>query len=242
MEANVTDAPVPLPGWYPAAEEGQERYWDGTAWTGEQRHIRTGSGLAITGLALSILLAPAGLLVSTVALVRAQRSRQPRGVALAGVIVGSLGTLACAVAVYVALTVVMPAVATVTEQVQAAEQLASGLQGLTGEGSSGDMLDLLGGQGSGPGGAGDLLGMLGGMQGLSEQTPQGTSLGLDGDATAELDSLLKSCQRGEVPDLPGLREQAQKYSQSPMFRELLGQGAGLLCQYLKDAGPVTTGR
>lgn len=52
------------------------------------------STLAVAGFVMSLVLAPVGLVLSAVALSRARRRGEARGFALAGVVIGTFGTLA----------------------------------------------------------------------------------------------------------------------------------------------------
>lgn len=52
-----------------------------------------GSGLAVAGLILAILLPLIGLIISIVAFVKLRKANAPRGVALAGIIIGAVLTL-----------------------------------------------------------------------------------------------------------------------------------------------------
>lgn len=52
-----------------------------------------GKGLAITGLVLAFLLPPIGLILSIVAGVKLKKAAAPKGMAVAGIIVGALFTV-----------------------------------------------------------------------------------------------------------------------------------------------------
>lgn len=52
-----------------------------------------GRVLSIIGLVLAFLVAPVGLIISIVALVKLSKAKQPKGLAIAGIIVGALITI-----------------------------------------------------------------------------------------------------------------------------------------------------
>ncbi len=78
--------------------------------------------LGITGLVLAFLISPVGLVISIVAMVKARRSGTGNGLALAGIIVGLLGTAILVVGAFVVMSLV-PHFVELTEQCQG---LASG--------------------------------------------------------------------------------------------------------------------
>jgi len=63
-----------------------------------------GFGLGVTGFVLSMLgaLSPVGLVFSIVAFVKARRAERKNGLALAGIVIGALGTVVLAVVTVVA--------------------------------------------------------------------------------------------------------------------------------------------
>ncbi|WP_165968691.1 DUF4190 domain-containing protein [Arthrobacter crusticola] len=78
--------------------------------------------LSITGLVLAFLISPVGLILSIIAMVKARRSGTGNGLALAGIIVGLLGTVILVVGAFVVMSLV-PNFVELTEQCQG---LASG--------------------------------------------------------------------------------------------------------------------
>ncbi|MBJ2122422.1 DUF4190 domain-containing protein [Arthrobacter sp. MSA 4-2] len=82
----------------------------------------SGRALSITGVVLAFLISPVGLIISIVAMVKARRSGTGNGLALAGIIVGLLGTAILVVGAFVVMSLV-PNFIELTEQCQG---LASG--------------------------------------------------------------------------------------------------------------------
>jgi hypothetical protein len=92
---------------------------------GEGGVVQRSSGvrtLSITGLVLAFLISPVGLVISIVAMVKARRNGAGNGLALAGIIVGLLGTAILVVGAFVVMSLV-PNFVELTEQCQG---LASG--------------------------------------------------------------------------------------------------------------------
>ncbi|RJT97471.1 DUF4190 domain-containing protein [Arthrobacter frigidicola] len=81
-----------------------------------------GRALSITGLVLAFLISPVGLIISIIAMVKTRRSGTGNGLALAGIIVGLLGTAILVVGAFVVMSLV-PNFVELTEQCQG---LASG--------------------------------------------------------------------------------------------------------------------
>ncbi|WP_159620224.1 DUF4190 domain-containing protein [Arthrobacter zhaoguopingii] len=98
---------------------------NGNRTSGEGGVVQRTSGsrtLSITGLVLAFLISPVGLILSIVALVKARRSGTGNGLAVAGIIVGLLGTAILVVGAFVVMSLV-PNFVELTEQCQG---LASG--------------------------------------------------------------------------------------------------------------------
>ncbi len=98
---------------------------NGSRSPGEGGVVQRSSGrrtLSITGLVLAFLISPVGLVISIVAMVKARRSGAGNGLALAGIIVGLLGTAILVVGAFVVMSLV-PSFVELTEQCQG---LASG--------------------------------------------------------------------------------------------------------------------
>ena len=64
-----------------------------------------GNGLAITGLVLAFLVAPIGLIISIIAAVRLGKARAPKGLAIAGIIVGAVITVIWIIGIILLITV-----------------------------------------------------------------------------------------------------------------------------------------
>lgn len=86
MTSPTTPAPVPAPVMTPAAAPTR--------------------GLTIAGFVLAFLIAPLGAILSIVALVKINRAGGGRGLAIAGIIIGVLGTIGWIVAIVVSTFVV----------------------------------------------------------------------------------------------------------------------------------------
>ncbi len=97
---------------------------NGSRASGEGGIQRSGGSrtLSITGFVLAFLISPVGLVISIIAMVKARRSGTGNGLALAGIIVGLLGTAILAVGASVLMSLV-PNFIELTEQCQG---LASG--------------------------------------------------------------------------------------------------------------------
>jgi hypothetical protein len=89
---------------------------------GVVQHPAGSRTLSITGLVLAFLISPIGLVISIIAMVKARRSGTGNGLALAGIIVGLLGTAILVVGAFVVMSLV-PNFVELTEQCQG---LASG--------------------------------------------------------------------------------------------------------------------
>jgi len=75
-------------GWYPDANEGNERYWDGENWTEQRRpaaavptatppHV---DGLGVVAIVLAVLVAPVGLVLGVVSFARSRRMNTKRSI------------------------------------------------------------------------------------------------------------------------------------------------------------------
>ena len=81
------------PTGYPAAPPVAEYPAQGAPAYPQPGATPPGRVLSIVGLVLAFLVAPVGLIISIVALVKLNKAGQPKGLAIAGIIVGALITI-----------------------------------------------------------------------------------------------------------------------------------------------------
>ena len=81
------------PAWDAAPNQGYPAAAPGASAYPQPSPTPPGRVLAIIGLVLAILVAPVGLVISIVAAVKLGKAGQPKGMAIAGIIVGALITI-----------------------------------------------------------------------------------------------------------------------------------------------------
>lgn len=107
----MPEKPNESAGWYPSPD-GPLRWWDGESWgpeaptspensAGDERVIPASPKPGLAALVLSIVLAPVGLVLGVVSLMKAKRSGEPRPtLGFIATIIGSAGTLAIVLAIF----------------------------------------------------------------------------------------------------------------------------------------------
>ncbi|PRB16014.1 DUF4190 domain-containing protein [Microbacterium sp. MYb62] len=89
----TADAPPPAPAWNSAADAGYPSAASAAPAYPQPTPTPPGRVLSIVGLVLAVLVAPVGLIISIVAAVKLSKAKEPKGLAIAGIIVGALITI-----------------------------------------------------------------------------------------------------------------------------------------------------